>query len=168
MELTRPVVDRLTRGAPGMRVMNFPNNSWKHFLLTNNETRVSGFYWMGPVLCFYRPCNHLIFSIFKDFSHYTVYGHWFYLGTKKKKVPIQKNPKTRVSLFVRRKFFPLLLRKFMTHIPGAPLVSWYDPYQLLCHWHRLSGIRPRKLEEIDNLHFAADFAVCGELGMGLW
>ena len=42
---------------------------------------------------------------------------------KKNKVPIQKNRGTRVSLFVKRKCFPLLLGKFMTHIPGTPLVS---------------------------------------------
>ena len=105
MELTRPVVDRLTRGAPGMRVMNFPNNSWKHFLLTNNETRVSGFYWMGPVLFFYRPCNHLIFSIFKDFSHYTVYGHWFYLGTKKKKFLFRKTLRHVSHYLLEESFF---------------------------------------------------------------
>ena len=37
--------------------------------------------------------------------------------------PIQKNPETRVSLFIKRKCFPLLLGKFMTRVSGAHLVS---------------------------------------------
>ena len=34
----------LTRGAPGRRVLDFPVLGRKHFLLLNNETRVSGFF----------------------------------------------------------------------------------------------------------------------------
>ena len=30
----------LTRGAPGIRVMDFPNNSGNHFLFLNNKTRL--------------------------------------------------------------------------------------------------------------------------------
>ena len=35
-----------------MRVMDFPNNSGKHFIFLNNETRLLGYVWIGPSFLF--------------------------------------------------------------------------------------------------------------------
>ena len=88
----------------------------------------------------HRPCNHVILSIFRIF-HISLYNAIDF--TQEKKAPIQKNPETRVSLFVKRNCFLPRIGKSRTRIPGAPLVSMRNKK----YWQKRFSIRFKADEE---------------------